>query len=154
VLYFAYGSNMDWAQMKERCPSARFVAKAVFPDHKLAFTRRSVRRACGVADAKGAPGEDLWGVLYEIADHDIPKLDKCEGYRPHGRDSSYYPAQIEVFIDDVRAKSLPAKAYFAYSEPAPPPPSTAYLKQIIGGACYWGLPPDYLAKLGRIPTAP
>jgi hypothetical protein len=24
MLYFAYGSNMNWDQMRERCPSARF----------------------------------------------------------------------------------------------------------------------------------
>jgi len=25
LLYFAYGSNLDWSQMKKRCPSAEFV---------------------------------------------------------------------------------------------------------------------------------
>jgi len=51
MLYFAYGSNLDFAQMRDRCPSALFVAIAKLPDHRLAFTRKSIKRACGVADA-------------------------------------------------------------------------------------------------------
>jgi hypothetical protein len=41
MLYFAYGSNMNWQQMQDRCPSARFFGVALLPDHKLAFTRES-----------------------------------------------------------------------------------------------------------------
>lgn len=150
MLYFTYGSNMDWKQMKDRCPSARFVAKSVMLDHRLAFTRKSVTRACGIADAEEAPGEDLWGVLYEIDNPDIPTLDKWEGYHRHRPSSSYYISQIEVFIDGDRSKPITADAYFAYRQPNPPPPSAAYLEQIVRGARYWHLPPDYLAKLERI----
>ncbi len=31
MLYFAYGSNMSFAQMKERCPGGRFLGPAVNP---------------------------------------------------------------------------------------------------------------------------
>jgi hypothetical protein len=34
--YFVCGSNMDWLQMREHCPSAHFVGIALLPDHKLA----------------------------------------------------------------------------------------------------------------------
>src|SRR5207247_4630457 len=34
TLYFAYDSNMDWAQMKERCPFAKFVCRAKLPSHR------------------------------------------------------------------------------------------------------------------------
>ena len=40
MIYFAYGSNLDFVQMRSRCPSAQFVAVAKLPDHQLAFTRR------------------------------------------------------------------------------------------------------------------
>ena len=50
MLYFAYGSNLDWAQMKSRCPSATFVDRAKLKDHRLAFTRKSKDRDCGAAD--------------------------------------------------------------------------------------------------------
>jgi len=51
MLYFAYGSNMDWNQIRGRCPSASFLGIAVLLDHRLAFSRYSTTRNCGVADA-------------------------------------------------------------------------------------------------------
>jgi hypothetical protein len=62
MLTFAYGSNMDWNQMRERCPSSRFVGIAVLRDHKLAFTRKSLKRGCGVADliAEGGAQEHVF----------------------------------------------------------------------------------------------
>ena len=68
MLYFAYGSNMNWQQMRERCPSARFVGVALLSEHKLAFTRKSKKRGCGVADAVLEGGRKVWGVIYEIDD--------------------------------------------------------------------------------------
>jgi predicted dinucleotide-utilizing enzyme len=46
-----YGSNMNWPQMQQRCPSTRFVDRATLPDYKLAVTHRPVRRGCGVVSA-------------------------------------------------------------------------------------------------------
>ena len=71
MLYFAYGSNMNWLQMQNRCPSARFLYRAVLPDYKLAFTRKSVKRGCGVADVVPARGQNAWGVVYEISNLDV-----------------------------------------------------------------------------------
>jgi len=44
MYYFAYGSNMNWTQMAQRCPSARFVSVARLKDHRFAITRQSRRR--------------------------------------------------------------------------------------------------------------
>jgi hypothetical protein len=52
MLCFAYGSNMDLAQMRERCPSTRFAFIAKLPDHRLVFPRKSKCRCCGVASVK------------------------------------------------------------------------------------------------------
>ena len=62
-LYFAYGSNLHWPQMKERCPSARFHCVAKLKDHRLAFTRKSISRDCGVADVVPEQGHDVWRSL-------------------------------------------------------------------------------------------
>ena len=63
MLYFAYGSMMDLGEMRGRCTSAKFVAVAKLPDHSLQFTRRSIKRGCGVADVVPEPGRDVWGVV-------------------------------------------------------------------------------------------
>src|SRR5207244_8374569 len=82
MLYFAYGSNMDAAQMKERCPSAKFVCRAKLPSHRLAFTRMSIIRRCGVADILRDEMNDVWGVVYELLENELEELDKDEDFRP------------------------------------------------------------------------
>ena len=49
MLYFAYGSNMDWSRMSKRCPSARFLFAAKATGFRLDFTRYSTNNHCGVA---------------------------------------------------------------------------------------------------------
>jgi gamma-glutamylcyclotransferase len=90
MLYFAYGSNMNWQQMQNRCPSARFFGIALLPDHKLAFTRKSIKRGCGVADAAPTQNHNVWGIVYEITAQDIEALDKSEGYMPGREKNSYF----------------------------------------------------------------
>jgi hypothetical protein len=82
MLYFAYGSNMDWAQMKERCPCAKFVCRAKLPSHRLAFTLRSCSRRCGVADILRDETKDVWGVVYELPENELGNLDKDEDFNP------------------------------------------------------------------------
>jgi gamma-glutamylcyclotransferase (GGCT)/AIG2-like uncharacterized protein YtfP len=82
MLYFAYGSNVDWAQMNQRCPLAKFVCRAKLPAHRLAFTLKSATRDCGVADVLPDQTKDVWGVVYELPDNQLKNLDKREGYRP------------------------------------------------------------------------
>src|SRR5436853_7848833 len=90
VHYFAYGSNMIFPQMSERCPSSRFAGIAVLPNHRLAFTRKSVKRGCGVADAVRETGQTVWGVMYDISEADFDNVDKSEGYRPGREKDSYW----------------------------------------------------------------
>ena len=82
MLYFAYGSNLDWAQMKQRCPLAKFVCRAKLPAYRLAFTIKDAERRCGVADDLPDKSKDVWGVVYEFPDNELKNLDKKEGYEP------------------------------------------------------------------------
>lgn len=150
MLYFAYGSNMNWNQMKNRCPSAKFTGVAKLPGHRLAFTRKSVNRGCGVADAVGEAGRDVWGVVFEISELDVKVLDKSEGFR-HGCDkNSYYRCESVVLLDGDEQRPVTAETYFAEQEPNPPPPSQAYKDLILSGARHWHLPTDYLAELAAL----
>lgn len=150
MLYFAYGSNLHWRQMKERCPFARFVGIAKLPAHRLAFTRKSVNRGCGVADVVPDATRDVWGVVYEIDDRDLGSLDKSEGFRP-GRDTnSYLRRECMVFVDGKDDQPITAHTYFAVRQPAPPLPNQAYKDQILAGAEHWRLPAEYLVELRSI----
>ncbi|MEA3245624.1 MAG: gamma-glutamylcyclotransferase family protein [Gemmatimonadota bacterium] len=150
MLYFAYGSNMDWAQMNQRCPSACFVAVAKLPDHRIAFTRKSRSRGCGVADAVPTAGSEVWGVVFEIDGLDLGALDQNEGYRP-GRDTnSYWRRECMVFAEGSADKPLTVQTYFATPEPNAPLPNQAYKDLIVGGARHWRLSESYIATLERI----
>lgn len=141
---------MHWPQMKDRCPSARFVGAATLSDYRLAFSRRSLTRGCGVADAVSTAGGRVWGVLYEISDLDIVQLDTSEGHRP-GRDrNSYWRRRCTVLMDGDEKQPRTAFTYFADPEPNPPLPSQAYKELIVSGARRWNLPSDYIDELERI----
>lgn len=150
MLYFAYGSNMDWDQMKERCHSTRFVGVAVLRDHRLAFTRRSAQRNCGVADALPDVGAAVWGAVFEITEVDVARLDAAEGYRPGRERNSYRREERHVFVAGDDKQPLAVAVYFGERENTPPLPSQEYKNLIVGGAKRWWLPDDYIKQLEAI----
>ncbi len=150
MLYFAYGSNMNWEQMQARCSSASFVAVARLADHRLAFTRRSVSRGCGVADAVPEPGHSLWGVVYQVPESELAFLDSAEGFRPGRGHNSYWRRECMVFQEGDEDRPLQVEAYFAEREPNPPLPNQAYKDCILAGARHWRLPAEYIAELEAI----
>lgn len=154
MLYFAYGSNMDADQMKCRCPSAEFKCRAKLPDHRLAFTRKSSNRGCGVADVVPDEDKDVWGVVYDIDEQDVACLDRCEGYRPRRPKQCNAYVREECTVIEEGDPERPSKVwtYFANPLPDPPPPSDEYMQTIIRGARHWGLPKGYVQKLEGIDT--
>ena len=152
MLYFAYGSNMDWKQIKKRCPSARFFCLAILKDQIVAFTRESTNRGCGVADIVPDEGHDVWGVVYQIDERDVGRLDNCEGYMPGRAKNGYLREERHVYEDGDRNTPLLVSTYIAVREDNPPPPSSAYINQLVAGARFWHLPEDYILELEEVET--
>lgn len=150
MLYFAYGSNMNWSQMKARCPSAAYVGIARLADHRLAFTRRSVNRGCGVADVVRQTGGSVWGAVLQLSEFDVGALDKSEGYRPGREKNSYSRRECMVFLDGDENRPVTAQTYFAEMQDNPPLPNQTYKQLILAGARYWHLPAEYIAELETI----
>ena len=139
---------MDCAQMRERCPSARFVCIAKLQDHALAFTRRSRNRDCGVADVVSVEGCEVWGVVYEIDDADLANLDRREGVNSG--------AYVRRNLQNLQASNdLQIQASICYANPEEnrPLPNAEYKALILNGARFWQLPLDYIDELERIETA-
>ena len=147
VLYFAYGSNLDFAQMKGRCPSARFAGVAKLPGRRLAFTRWSGGRKGAVADAVADPAGEVWGVVFEITAEDLEVLDRCEGFTPGGSGNAYVREKCTVWLDGEEQRPVQAEVYFAVPEENPGLPSRDYRDQILRGARDWRLPPEYIARV-------
>jgi gamma-glutamylcyclotransferase len=150
MLYFTYGSNMNLQQMQERCPSARFVSVALLTDHKLAFTRKSIKRDCGVSDVVSERGRKVWGVVYEISDLDLGKLDAWEGYRPPREKNAYWRRECLILQDGNDKRPLTVSTYFGDPQSNPPPPNADYKQLIVSGARHWHLPEDYVCDLEAI----
>lgn len=144
--YFAYGSNMSQDQIRARCPSHKFICAAELPGYKLAFTRYSSKRECGVADIVPAPGQSVWGALFEVNDEDLAKLDRHEG--AHLSPPAYVRVQVQVAASD--GASLDAITYEVLDKAAAEhSPNVEYLSLILDGARKWGLPQAYQETLRR-----
>jgi len=151
MLYFAYGSNMDWERIThpDRAPSAQFLLKAALPDYKLAFTRWSQKQQTGTADVVMCPGGIVWGVVFDIDPAEKPKLDAAEGVNFH----AYRPEPFIVFAENDATRPLRVLTYVvcqkteAHQAAAP-----WYLNHIVNGASRWKLPAEYRAEIQRIAT--
>jgi cation transport regulator ChaC len=151
MLYFAYGSNMDRAQMRERCPAAQFISTALLSDYELQFTRTSKKRGGGTADIVPVAGKQVWGVIYHLTERDRERLDKKEGVAI----GAYRPADLVVHPEGDMPRHLSVFTYVVCSKESPrPKPKKAYLQQILDGAEQWHLPASYLDMLRVIETAP
>lgn len=138
MLYFAYGSNMDPEQMRERAPGARALGAARLPDHRLALTRESLLGAA-VATVEPAPGDEVWGVLWDVTALDEARLDDYEEIERGG----YRKAVAGVEIDGHRQTAM---IYVAVPRRARRP-SRGYVAGLVRGARAHGLPADYLLRL-------
>jgi gamma-glutamylcyclotransferase len=79
VLYLAYGSNLDVAQMRRRCPKAQVLGTATLRNHELAFHGYSARWGGSVATIRRRTGGCVNGLVYALTLPDLERLDRCEG---------------------------------------------------------------------------
>lgn len=150
MLYFAYGSNMDWQRMRKRCPGAQFLFKATLPGYKLAFTHFSTTNNCGAADVVHSPTETVWGVVYHLEQTDLPGLHRAEGYEPGRARNAYAPSTVVVHPDGDQQRKLSVTTFtVCHKLPAHQKPSREYLSHLLNGATNRGLPGEYIEQLKR-----
>jgi hypothetical protein len=142
MLYFAYGSNMDPAQMTERCPGARLEGIGYLPGYILCFPRRSMKRRCGVSSVQPQANHDTWGVLWELSDQDLAALDKNEGYRPDRDPLANAYNRVTVTINHG-GSWVEAETYLASPQQGTHLPNIAYLEHLRDGASHHALPEAY-----------
>lgn len=155
MYYFAYGSNLDLMQMQMRCPGAQFVSTARLDDHKICFPRKSFVRDCAVISVEAAPGESVWGALYEIDAADLARLDEREGFsQKRDRDKNPHN-RITVTVERSDEKSVSAETYVATPSEEPGLPSPHYIGYLVASAAECGLPKSQLVKLAaHMPVVP
>lgn len=134
TLYFAYGSNMNEAQLKKRCPASHFLCRAALPDHRFVITSR------GYASVVPRAGAMVHGVLIALTEPDERTLDRYE----HVAEGMYRRATVEVITEFGYA--VPALIYID-DIAGEGPPKPGYLERIIEGARRHALPPEAIAAI-------
>ena len=139
--YFAYGSNMSTAYIREYCPSAKFILRANLPNFQIEFRRYSENLAGGISSIIESPGEMVIGVIYDIDEKEIFALDILEDV-PQG---IYRRDTFLVLSEDGQWHH--ADLYRVADPSGPYPPSKRYVEYMVAGAREHNLDPEYTARL-------
>jgi gamma-glutamylcyclotransferase len=153
MLYFAYGGNLDATQMRLRCPEARYAGKARLDDYRFSFPVWSRIRQSGLISIDPAVGEKVWGILYELTDADLKRLDHREGYSADRPPSRNPYNRITVRVARGQRKMSDAQTYVARTSIETRLPSADYAAYLLHLAAARGLPDDYREKLRAVRVA-
>ena len=146
VRYFAYGSNMLTARLRERVPSAAAIGIGQLVGHALRWDKRSWQDGSGKCDAEATSRNDdvVWGVLFELDPEDKPALDKAEGVG-----AGYLEKTVNVLTE---AGLVTAVTYCANDKDTTLRPYHWYKALVIAGAREHGLPASYRSGLELVVT--
>lgn len=136
-LYFAYGSNLNVAAMRRRCPAAKKFGRCTLPDWRMVFD--------GVADIIPSPGNVVEGAIYTITPECERSLDKYEGFPSLYIKDGFW---IKVNRRDGVSVERPVMFYTMQTE-AIQPPCEAYYETIRQGYDDWSIPYDTLEAAYR-----
>ena len=146
MLYFSYGSFLDFETLKKHCPSAKVVTRAVIPNWEVQFNFMSKTYNGGVTGIEPALNHVVYGVVYEVSEEEMIYLDTIEGV-PAG---IYYRHTITVVKDN--GEILKAYTYRTTNPRGPFKPTKRYVGLMIKGAKEHGIDSDYVRKLESIET--
>ncbi len=142
--YFAYGSNMAIARLRERVPSASLVGVYRLKNHNLKFHKVG-KDGSAKCDAlhTGSDADVIEGVVFEVDFDEIKHLDRAEGLG-----EGYAKNDIEV--SNISGDRLQAFTYVATDISDSLLPFSWYKNHVLVGAKNFGLSRRYIEKIERI----
>jgi len=143
ALYAAYGSNMDPAQMKQRCPSSPAAGSGWLEGWRLTFGAEDFGWEGSLATIAEAPGDHVYVTLYDVTPHDERTLDQWEG-----ADTGLY-RKVRVRVATLEGDQLAWVYVLDGFEGGLP--SARYLGVLADAAEKAGAPDDYVAELRTRP---
>lgn len=120
VFYYAYGSNMSEQRMLDRKITFFSRKFGILKDYKLVFNKISKsNNNISFANIVESIGDFVEGVIYEINEYDIKKLDKFEGYPVHYTRKNVIIDNISCVVyvaqnEWVKEGIYPTKEYINY----------------------------------------
>jgi hypothetical protein len=139
--YFAFGSNLLLARLRERAPSVRVRDAAQLAGFRLTLDKRSVDGSGKVNLARDASAH-VWGVVFRLAE---PELAALDGFEP-----GY--ARITVSLDLRGGGACEAQTYCSERREQGLRAAPWYKALILAGAREHALPGDWIELLERLPV--
>jgi len=140
--YFAYGSNMHPARLRERIPSCKFIDVVKLNGWALKFHKRSKDGSgkCNIISTNNR-ADHVYGVLYELPKEEKADLDKIEavGFGYHNK-TIEIQSYSEVFTYQADSDYIDESLK----------PYTWYKEYLVQGAQLHGIPNDYIEFLASI----
>ncbi len=140
--YFAYGSNMHPARLRERVPSCNVVGTAMLRGYGLRFHKRSIDGSAKCnALYTGDSSDRVMGVIYQIVAGEKEVLDSFE-FLGNG----YHQSEVQVTLGD---KPECAFAYFAEPQFIDETlrPYIWYKEFVVAGARLHRIPEGYIKEV-------
>lgn len=141
-LYFAYGSNLQTARLRERVPSARVLGAHLLEGFRFTLDKPG-RDGSAKANLRAQAGGRVWGAVYNLDAADWAKLDACEfGYRRLRVRLRADGAEREAdaYLSQLRCEELVAFRW--------------YKQLILDGAREHALPSEWIEFLEGLPARP
>jgi len=144
INYFAYGSNMPLARLKQRAPSAKAVGIYFIKGYDLRFHMSSTDGSAK-CDAYHTNNSNhcVWGVVFEMLLSERASLDKAESL------GVGYSDQL-VEVANKQAETFEALIYCGLSIDSTKKPYSWYVNHVLVGAQQNNLPEHYIEKIKTI----
>jgi len=129
TLYFTYGSNVSFDQMKKRCPSAQKLGLGILYGWEVAFGVEAPHLNGNTLGIYKNKNEHVWGVIYAISKKDKEELDKIE-------QGGYSPFEVSIKAENSQSHLNNVVTYVP-SKPRSPvenSPDDRYLSVVLKGA--------------------
>lgn len=143
AMYAAYGSNMDPAQMAQRCPHSPQRGTGWLEGWRLTFGGEDMGWEGALATVVEAQGQSVFVALYEMSEADEAELDRWDGVT-----LGYYrksKVRVATLDGDVLAWLYVLNDYEGGL------PSARYLGILADAAEKAGAPADYVERLRARP---
>lgn len=141
--YFAYGTLLDSDYMRTFCPSAKAVGVMSLDGFEMDFAACSDPSRAGCT-LHAAPGAKTLGVLYDLSDEDMHRLEQLSGL-PEG-----LWAAKPITVRDASGKTFNTVTFIVPNSSGPSAPADSYVAPIYRGIEEFEFPDDYKRRLREI----
>ena len=104
--YIAYGSNLNIAQMRWRCPTARIIGTAVLDGWRLLFKGSKTGSYLTIEQEVGFC---VPVAVWEVSQEDERRLDRYEGFP-----AFYYKKELTVDVKGIKTGKTRHRQVFVY----------------------------------------